>query len=281
MKQQQHSLDMSASYHSLHAQLNLMSEGVASCGEDSYFVSVKKNMMGIADGVSAWSAYGLGNSGYLAFYLMSCVKAAVERKAVTDTLEMIHESMDTIWNLFDARAVQIPNGSSTITTVKLAEDSITQKPYLEYTNLGDCMLMVIRSEKLDNDIINYKMLHYSKRLYAFHEHARGVPVPLQLVFYPAQGRKTSQEQTEGSDTQRVEVQTDDIIILATDGLWDNLSADETLRIVSSYFANRKSFVLKTSNHSKEISKKLVEAAYNNNIKPDDITCVVGIVAQRS
>lgn len=273
-----HTLDMSASYHALHTQINLMAEGVASCGEDAYFISTKKNMMGIADGVSAWSAYGLGNSGYLAFYLMNCIKATIEKRAITDTLQMIHAGMDTIWTLYDTRAAQLPNGSSTVTTIKLEEDPVTHKPYLEYTNLGDCMVMIIRSEKLDNDIINYKMVHYSKRLYAFHEHARGVPVPLQLVFYPAQGRKTSQEQTEGSDTQRVEVQTDDIIILATDGLWDNLSADEALRIVSSYFANRKSFVLKTTNHSKELSKKLVEAAYNSNIKPDDITCVVGIVS---
>eukprot|EP01111_Echinosteliopsis_oligospora_P005568 TRINITY_DN18_c0_g1_i1.p1 TRINITY_DN18_c0_g1~~TRINITY_DN18_c0_g1_i1.p1 ORF type:complete len:280 (-),score=57.68 TRINITY_DN18_c0_g1_i1:148-987(-) len=272
-----HTIDMAASYHALHTQLNLVAEGVGSCGEDSYFISTKKNMMGIADGVSAWSAYGLGNSGYLAFYLMSCVKASVERRAVTNTLAMIHEGMDTIWNLYDTRVAQMPNGSSTITTIKLEEDPVSHKPFLEYTNLGDCMVMVIRSEKLENDIINYKMVHYSKRLYAFHEHARGVPVPLQLVFYPAQGRKTSQEQTEGSDTQRVDVQSDDIIILATDGLWDNLSADETLKIVSSYFANRKSFVQKTTNHSREISKKLVEAAYNNNFKPDDITCVVGII----
>jgi len=52
------------------------------------------------------------------------------------------------------------------------------------------------------------------------------------VFYPAQGRKLSTEQSLGVETERVLVQDSDIIIMATDGLWDNLTTDDVLRIVS-------------------------------------------------
>lgn len=183
-------LDMAAFYHPIHLQLTLSAgEGTQSCGEDAYFISKHKNMMGISDGVSAWSAYGLGNSGYLAFYLMSNARVAAEKRDVVDTEKLINEAFEAVWDLHDNKLVSIPNGSATITALHLDQDPNTQQPYIQYSNLGDCMVMIIRPEKLDENITNLRIIHLSKKLYSFHEHARGVPVPLQLVFYPAQGRK--------------------------------------------------------------------------------------------
>lgn len=182
-------LEMGAFYHPLHLQLSLSGgEGTQSCGEDAYFISKRKNMMGISDGVSAWSAYGLGNSGYLAFYLMSNARVAAEKREVLDTEKLINDSFEAVWDLHDNKLVTIPNGSATITTLRLDQDTLKQ-PYIHYSNLGDCMVMVIRPEKVDENTINPRIIHTSRKLYSFHEHARGVPVPLQLVFYPAQGRK--------------------------------------------------------------------------------------------
>lgn len=273
-------LDMGAYYHPLHLQLSLSGgEGTQSCGEDAYFISKRKNMMGISDGVSAWSAYGLGNSGYLAFYLMSNARVAAEKRDIIDTEKLINDSFEAVWDLHDNKLVTIPNGSATITTLKLNQDSVSHQSYIQYSNLGDCMVMIIRPEKLDENNINLRITHVSKKLYSFHEHARGVPVPLQLVFYPAQGRKLSTEQSGGVETEVVPVAEDDIIIMATDGLWDNLMNNDVLRIVSSMYATRQ-----TDSQGEvrplcptEISKRLVEEAYRMNLKPDDITTVVGIV----
>jgi hypothetical protein len=183
-------LDMGAFYHPIHLQLTLSAgEGTHSCGEDAYFISKRKNMMGISDGVSAWSAYGLGNSGYLAFYLMSNARVAAEKRDIVDTEKLLNDAFEAVWDLHDNKLVSIPNGSATITTLKLNQDQATQQQYIQYSNLGDCMIMVIRPEKLDENITNLRVVHLSNKLYSFHEHARGVPVPLQLVFYPAQGRK--------------------------------------------------------------------------------------------
>lgn len=273
-------MEMGAFYHPLHLQLTLAGgEGTQSCGEDAYFISKRKNMMGIADGVSAWSAYGLGNSGYLAFYLMSNARVAAEKRDIIDTEKLINDSFEAVWDLHDNKLVTIPNGSSTITTVKLNQDSTTQQPFIQYSNLGDCSVMVLRSEKLDENTTNLRIVHVSKKLYSFHEHARGVPVPLQLVFYPAQGRKLSTEQSGGVETETLPVQEDDILILATDGLWDNLMNDDVLKIVSLHCADRKrdsqGILLPLS--PSDIAKRLVEEAYRMNLKPDDITCVVGLV----
>jgi len=236
-------------------------------------------MMGVSDGVSAWSAYGLGNSGYLAFYLMSNARVAVEKRDITDTEKLLHEAFEAVWDLHDNKLVSIPNGSATITALKLHEEPTTKQPFVQYSNLGDCMVMIIRPECLDENTTNFRIIHQSKKLYSYHEHARGVPVPLQLVFYPAQGRKLSTEQSSGVDTQTVMVQEGDIIVMASDGLWDNIMTDDTLRIVSSFFHPRKrdsqGEVLPLC--PADIAKRLVEEAFRINIKPDDITAVVGII----
>lgn len=183
-------LEMGAFYHPLHLQLTLSGgEGTQSCGEDAYFISKRKNMMGISDGVSAWSAYGLGNSGYLAFYLMSNARVAAEKRDIVNTEKLLNDSFEAVWDLHDNKLVTIPNGSATILTLKLNQDSTTNQPFIQYSNLGDCMVMILRPEKLDENTINLRIVHTSKKQYSYHEHARGVPVPLQLVFYPAQGRK--------------------------------------------------------------------------------------------
>jgi len=272
-------MDMGAYYHPIHLQLSLTaSEGTQSCGEDAYFISKRKNMIGISDGVSAWSAYGLGNSGYLAFYLMSNARVAAEKRDVVDTEKLINEAFEAVWDLHDNKLVSIPNGSATITTLKLHQDPLSP-PYIQYSNLGDCMIMIVRPEKIDENNTNLRIIHLSKKLYSFHEHARGVPVPLQLVFYPAQGRKLSTEQSGGVETQMVPVQEDDIIIMATDGLWDNLINDDVLRITTTQYATRKrdsqGEVLPLC--PTELAQKLVEEAYRMNLKPDDITVIVGLV----
>jgi protein phosphatase PTC7 len=237
-------------------------------------------MMGISDGVSAWSAYGLGNSGYLAFYLMSNARVAAEKRDIIDTEKLLNDSFEAVWDLHDNKLVSIPNGSATITTLKLDTDPATQQQYIQYSNLGDCMVMIIRPEKLDENITNLRIVHLSKKLYSFHEHARGVPVPLQLVFYPAQGRKLSTEQSGGVDTQIVPVQPDDIVVLATDGLWDNLMNDDVLRVVRSYLSPtqyRDSQGSVRPFNPTEVAQKLVEEAYRMNLKPDDITAIVGVI----
>jgi len=273
-------LDMGASYHALHMQLPLSSgEGTQTCGEDAYFISRRKNMMGVCDGVSAWSAYGFGNSGYLAFYLMSNTRALAENRDVIDTRQAIIDSYETVWDLHEGHCANIPNGSSTIAVTRLHEDPSTHELSLQYSNLGDCMVLIARPEHFDETTTNLRVVHQSARLYSFHEHAKGIPVPLQLVFYPTQGRKLSTEQSTGIDTQSIAVQEGDVIILATDGLWDNLMLDEAMQIVSSFYNPRKrdaqGEALPVNPH--EMAKRLVDEAFRTNIKPDDITAVVAIV----
>lgn len=81
------------------------------------------------------------------------------------------------------------------------------------------------------------------------------------------------------------MQEDDLVILATDGLWDNLMNDDVLRVVLSLYSSpsrpRDSQGIVLPLAPSDIAKRLVEEAYRMNLKPDDITCVVGFVAKNT
>lgn len=107
-----------------------------------------------------------------------------------------------------------------------------------------------------------------------------------------------------SSVQKVSVLPGDIVIVATDGLWDNLSASLSARALQSYLnkpksteddrenshqCHNKNFTKGTkdtkSNNSGDnatnpasIAKRLVEQALQRNKKLDDITVVVGVVS---
>jgi len=271
-----HFLDMGAHSHAHHVQLSLSGTDLAySCGEDAYCISPSTNFMGVADGVSAWSAFSLGNSAYIAYYLMANAKKFAE-KSTGSTLQIVRDSFNAVWAMYEQKRVQIPNGSATICVVKL-QDEDTQNPTIQYSNLGDSGLMLVRPERFDDMNVNLRVIHQSNKLYA-QEQVHGMPVPLQLCFYPYQGRRGTgaPEQVDKSETVVLNVRQGDIIIVATDGLWDNISSDEILRHVSVSFAASPA----KNVNSNDLAKRLVECALKNNYKPDDITVLVGVVREQ-
>jgi len=264
-----HHLDMAAHFYAHHPQLSLASISVTSNGEDASVICPRANFMGVADGVSAWSAYALGNSGYLAYYLLFSAKHFAE-KGLQHTYYILHNAFEHTWSLYDKKQIQMPNGSTTACIAKLMEDPTSHQPFIQYSNLGDSMIMILRPERLDDNSYNLRIVHQSAKLYAT-ESVQGIPVPLQLCFFPSYGRRGSIEHMEKTETRIVGVDEGDIIIIATDGLWDNLTTDDVLRLT------KDSISLNTRLNTKDLAIKLVEAAYKSDIKPDDITAIVGVV----
>jgi len=228
--------------------------------------------MGVADGVSAWSAYALGNSGYLSYHLMFAAKAFAE-KGYQQTYSILLNSFEHTWTLFERHSVQIPNGSTTLCVSKLMEDPTTRNTWIQYSNLGDSMILIVRPERLDDNTVKLRVLHHSMRLYA-PETVNGIPVPLQLCFFPSIGRKGPLEQLQKAENHLVDVNKGDIVIIATDGLWDNLTNDHILCII-------KDEMLSSHLNPKQLAMKLVDAAKTSFVKPDDVTAVVGIVKEQA
>jgi len=268
-----HYLEMGTYSYAYHAQLPLSSINVTSSGEDASVLAPRANFMGVADGVSAWSAYALGNSGFISYYLMYATKLFAE-KGHQQTYGILLTSLEHIWSLYDKKSIQIPHGSTTLCVAKLMEDPTTRNIWIQYSNLGDSMILIVRPQRTDDLHATLRVIHHSMKLYSA-ETVNGIPVPLQLCFYPSYGRKAPLEQLQKTENHLVDVVKGDIVIIATDGLWDNLTTDSILAIIKDELS------LNPHLNTKQMAVKLVDAAKLSYVKPDDITAVVGVVREQS
>jgi len=246
-------------------------EGVYSVGEDAYFRT--KDCIGVSDGVSSWSLRGKGNAAYFAYYLMAYSKLYAE-KGSEDTKEIISKAYDEIWSRYSSNQLSLPCGSATACVVHLSEEQ--GQFYISYASIGDSMVIVLRSQQQACGKTTWKVVHESDRKYV----NMSAIIPMQLTFSPV---RTPRESVNISYmeiiTAKVSVCAGDIVIVATDGLWDNLSAKQTVRVLnnivnsSSQNSNLDSDEIDPVN----IASGLVKQALRRNKKPDDITVVVGIV----
>lgn len=229
---------------------------VAKGGEDAFFIT--PNAIGVADGVSAWIDVGVDPSLYPRS-LMEWAKHSVESSR--------SKSLDPKTILLDAylKSDQI-TGSSTACIIVVNENS------LEAVNLGDSGFMVVREKEL--------VLASKSQQHSFN-------CPYQLG-------TDSRDLPKNADSYSFPLKEGDLIIVATDGLLDNLYPQEIVDI-----CNRHVQSTTNSNDSKIIADNIGNAAFkvssnstgtspfSNEVtrrgyqysggKPDDITVLVAKV----
>ncbi|KAG7545221.1 PPM-type phosphatase domain [Arabidopsis suecica] len=160
--------------------------------EDAYFIS-HRNWIGIADGVSQWSFEGL-NKGVYAYELMSnCEKIISDETAkISDPVQVLHRSVSETKS----------SGSSTALIAHLDNNE------LHIANIGDSGFMVIREGTVLQN--SSPMFHH----FCFPLHiTQGCDV-LKLA-----------------EVYHVNLEEGDVVIAATDGLFDNLYEKEIVSIV--------------------------------------------------
>jgi len=165
-------------------------------GEDAYFVSSDGKAIGIADGVGGWVMHGVDPSIY-SNCLMQSSKKAYENLNIKDPVHVLNYAYKT--------AEPIP-GSSTACV------GVIQDNKLKCLNLGDSGFMVVRSGSI---------------LFRTKEQQHVFNFPVQL----GTGHTTTPDD---GDQIHVDVHDGDIVIMATDGLFDNLYDNEILDIVNYY-----------------------------------------------
>jgi len=162
-------------------------------GEDALFVSTDFNSTGVADGVGGWSNQGI-DPGLFSRQLMFGAKEAVEDKGAKDPVRILSLAY---------KQVRVP-GSSTACIIVLDGD----ERMLRGANLGDSGILVLRGTEI---------------LYRTAEQQHYFNCPFQLG-------------TESTDTPEsairiaVSVQEGDLVIMGTDGLWDNMYDQEVIEI---------------------------------------------------
>jgi protein phosphatase PTC7 len=151
-------------------------------------------------------------------------------------LHQIHP-LDVIldaWNLTISEGTQ---GSSTICVATL-DKKLNQ---LSYSNIGDCGLMVLRhidseiaGTLRDRQLPRHERKTDLKIAYISQQQLRSFNLPYQLGFskFTDEAELTSAFETPtDADTASIPVMPGDVIILATDGLYDNLDLTEIVEQV--------------------------------------------------
>ncbi|XP_054801474.1 probable protein phosphatase 2C 55 [Prosopis cineraria] len=169
-------------------------------GEDS-FICARRNIIGIADGVSGWIRKGIDAGQYArelmqnaAFYALRQPRESVNPRTVLD--EAFHETKS--------------QGSSTACIAALKQNP--KKQYLHAVNVGDSGFMLFRDNKL--------VFRSPTQPHEFNR-------PYRL------GNSKNSDTLEKAEEFKVEVKAGDIVVFGTDGVFDNVYAREFERYIES------------------------------------------------
>ncbi|DAZ98870.1 TPA: hypothetical protein N0F65_002595 [Lagenidium giganteum] len=248
-----------------------INEDPKSCGEDSFFVS--RSIVGVADGVGGWNENGVDPgeiSRSLMRYSIEFIKDQQQQDPHADILPQ-----DVLAAAFDQtqRDDSVEAGSTTACIVKI-KASVDGKPVLQYSNLGDSGFAVIRDGQV---VFRSEFQCYGR-------------APYQLAKIPPRFRcyGAIENQPSDADSGEIEVQVGDIIVLATDGVWDNFAADlrDVPRFSPPVLSWRRhwhpeitSLLDVLEQDATDPAANIIKAAVRHNLKPDDITVIVARIVE--
>lgn len=169
-------------------------------GEDACFISKFKSthVAGVADGVGGWRKYGIDPSEFSSQLMQHCEEIVEAGDFHPHRPDLI------IAKAFENLSVSTrPIGSSTACVVVIHQQTL-------YTaNLGDSGYLVYRNGKIVQK--SAEQTHYFN-------------APFQLTLLPEQCDLEGfiRDTPEKSDMNTLELEKGDVVLLATDGLWDNV-----------------------------------------------------------
>ncbi|CDS12243.1 hypothetical protein LRAMOSA04438 [Lichtheimia ramosa] len=181
-------------------------------GEDAYFC--RADAIGVADGVGGWLGTHGANPALYSRKLMHHAYLELERfDNVEDDLFSLYDDanpLDILQRSYDMAMSEARHenivGSSTACVALLRNDE------LRVANLGDCGISVIRQ--------NSYVFRNEEQQHAFN--------------FPYQLGTNSPDKPKDAQEFDIKVEKNDIVILATDGLFDNLYDREILAIVRAH-----------------------------------------------
>lgn len=172
------------------------------CGEDSFFVANNYKVIGVADGVGGWRSEGV-DPAIFSNALMESAKLYAETHR--DDVDPEHILDAAYTKVVKDGNVKVGSSTACVATLKKEEDG---SHTLDIANLGDSGLMVVRNREL---------------YFRVHEKVHGFNAPFQLGVLPKSmvGRAFS-DRPQDCVRESVPVEEGDVIVMGTDGLFDNL-----------------------------------------------------------
>ena len=172
-------------------------------GEDAHFINLQGRGFGVADGVGGWSRRNV-DSGRLAREIMSSCDLMVEASAAFD--KGPPEDGDLRCMLEIALQYSTFAGTCTACVGRVSDNSLV------VCNIGDSRVVVVRDGALP---------------FRTEPQQKGFNRPLQI------GRVNPGDSLEKAQLSRVDLVPGDVIVAATDGLFDNLFDFEIAALVTS------------------------------------------------
>ncbi|XP_061358527.1 probable protein phosphatase 2C 80 [Gastrolobium bilobum] len=166
-------------------------------GEDAFFICEEQRTMGVADGVGGWAKKEIDSGEYARELMTEAVNAVhlQSEKGFVDPRKVLNDAF------LNTKA----KGSSTASIVTLKEG------VLHGVNVGDSGLMLFRNNRF---------------LFQSHFQQHSFNVPFQL------GNSKISDHPDSAHEYKISVKAGDILVLGSDGLFDNLYADTIEEILS-------------------------------------------------
>jgi protein phosphatase PTC7 len=183
-------------------------EKVDTGGEDAYFISEDGKVLGVADGVGGWRESGIDPGEYS----RTLMRVACEFFNSGQSEDANQDNLEETVRAAMAQAHQKTRmpGSSTACILALNPEQSA----ISAANLGDSGFVIIR-----NGTVVFQtppLLHY-------------FDCPYQLGAYPEHVDATNYPSD--ADTFTFNVMAGDIIVMGTDGLWDNCPLEEVAQMI--------------------------------------------------
>jgi len=194
-------------------------------GQDAFFVSrlgtsPNEVALGVADGVGGWMDSGVDPADFSHAFCDYMAQTAYEYKPATvsrplTARQLMHEGYSAV-----CHDPSIKAGGSTATVALLGEGGT-----LEVANLGDSGFILLR--------LNGVHTYSEPQTHAFNTPYQLSVVPPSMLLRAARfGGARLMDQPRDAEVARLGLRHGDVLVFASDGLWDNLFNQDILRIVS-------------------------------------------------
>ncbi|EFC44009.1 predicted protein [Naegleria gruberi] len=259
-----------------YSDLSKLREDELNLGEDFYFYT--NYYLGVSDGVGGWSSYGVDSSKVSRDIMNNCKYYASEEEkclinshngTVLKPNEILTMAYDKELEYYNQLNIDKPLGSTTACVLHL--DSLTCS--LSYTNIGDSGFMILRKSEIENQ---------QQTLFVAKDRSRIInglgKAPYQLSFLPPRMIETKEYFHDSpsdavTETNIITLKEEDIIIMGSDGLFDNIKTDYVAEYVNEIFPNG------SIDDVPKLARELAEIARNQHRKIDDIVCLCAKVVK--
>lgn len=223
-------------------------------GEDAFVMT--SDLLGVADGVGGWSDFGIDAGEYSRKFLEKCKDFHLSQDKITGWLKPEDLISKSYSSLNSAPTENEIKGSTTCTLVSLNNST------LRAANLGDSGFILIRSVSVESSKENKTLSSEGEVEWRAVYRSK---VQEHYFNCPRQIGTDTVDQPKDCDIYSVSYQPNDILVLATDGLFDNLTLKEILQIVNATYRNTTSSGENDNDNDeanlKDLARVLTEEAF--------------------